>query len=112
MRTTSDTMTFPLHTTKKLPPKGWVYRELIAGKWWVNRDPMRGFDHVSEGLFNARTNNKVKTTKRECDQSIAVFTCNRLGGDSRWCVGESDPVAVAKSANERKCKGCGAKRKK
>lgn len=104
-------MTFPLHTTKKLPPKGWVYRELINGKWWVNRDPMLPWSEVVKGLYNARVNNKVKSTVREVEEAIATFTCNRLGGDTRWCVGAGDPVAVERS-KERKCAGCGAKRKR
>jgi hypothetical protein len=105
-------MSAPLHTTKKLPPKGWVYRELIAGKWWSNRDPMLPFGEVVKSLYNAKINNKIKTTVAQCEEAIAAFTCNRLGGDTRWCVGASDPVAVERSKQEaRGCQGCGRKKK-
>jgi hypothetical protein len=103
----------PLHSTSKHPPKGWLYRELIAGRYWTAPDPMLGFEMVAKALCAARANNKVKTTLAECKEAVANFTCKRLDNDVRWCVQASNPQAAAVAAKaKRECAGCGRKRKK
>lgn len=101
----------PLHSISKHPPKGWVYRELMAGRYWTAPDPMLPFEDVALALCRARANNKVTSTLVECKESLATYTCKRLNDDARWCLGPGDPQASAKAKNEKSCAGCGKKKR-
>lgn len=106
----------PLHTTKKWPDKGWVYRELIGGKYWTNPDPLRSFMEVAQAICQARANNPATraTAKIElCVESLENYTCKRLNGDGRWCIEgmKSQAEIVAEKVAGVGCRGCGRKKK-
>lgn len=106
----------PLVTVNKLPPQGWIYREVIGGRSWTNPDTMLPFWDVVTVIQRARGNNpstQLSTNAQSIARDLALYTCRRLNYDSRWCVtavtAEEAALAVKKGKG---CSGCGGKKRK
>jgi hypothetical protein len=100
-----------LHSTTKFPPKGWIFRVMIAGRYWTVPDPMLPFDEVVKGIVRVHEANKVKLSIEQATQMLADFTCKRLDNDTRWCVGKVASGTATAEAKVKGCAGCGRKRR-
>lgn len=106
-----------LLTTDKWPPKGWVYRELIGGKYWTNPAPMSPFMEVARALCQVRASNPATRAMAKielCVESLERYTCKRLNDDGRWCQAgvKTQAQLAAEQVSGGGCSGCGRKRKK
>ena len=103
-----------LRDRNRLPPGGWVYREL-AINWTMPKEGRTAPIKLAAGMLStARSNNPtagLNPALSVCEDDIDAATCVRLGNDPAWVADGPEQIVIEQRiVAARKCRSCGGRR--
>ena len=99
---------FVLRNHTNCPPGQFVYRQDHNGTQH-KFGPSPLINEVAKAISQFRTGNKLaRADLRSCIEDVDRYTCQRLGGNARWCL-DTDKTYAEVRPVKTGCGGCGAK---
>jgi len=92
------------------PPGSYPYSQVWKGIEYKFPDVGLDIQGQTQIILKFRRANGIpRATFDETLEDLNVFTCQRLGNDSRWCSQDGLGIARVQNVQSSGCRGCGAR---